>query len=29
MNVQIPSELRAGQGSFLSGGEPLIFHCHH
>lgn len=29
MNLQMPSELRQDQGSFLSGGEPLVFHCHH
>ena len=28
-NLHIPSELREDQGSFLSGGEPLVFHCHH
>lgn len=29
MSVQIPTELREAQGSFLSAGEPLVFHCHH
>ena len=28
-NLQVPSELRQDQGSFLWGGEPLVFHCHH
>lgn len=29
MTLRIPSELRADHGSFLLGGEPLVFHCHH
>lgn len=29
MMPDIPSELRADQGSFLMAGEPLVFHCHH
>lgn len=29
MSLQIPTELREAQGSFLSAGEPLVFHCHH
>ena len=29
MDLLIPTESRAEHGSFLSGGEPLVFHCHH
>lgn len=29
MSARFPSELRADHGSFLLGGEPLVFHCHH
>lgn len=29
MSLQIPAALHEEQGSFLSGGEPLVFHCHH
>jgi hypothetical protein len=29
MTVRIPTELRKQHGSFLSAGEPLVFHCHH
>jgi hypothetical protein len=27
--IEVPRELRAEQGAFLVGGEPLVFHCHH
>lgn len=29
MTVTIPEQLRPEHGAFLSGGEPLVFHCHH
>lgn len=29
MSARMPTESRAAQGSFLLGGEPLVFHCHH